>query len=97
MFSWAPGVPESADTAIDYEEIKSRAAELLQNASKGVSWQNPWGDTRIPLVINGRIIGQLWEDVSPDELEIGPYMSGMWGTRVQLLKDGRVVGFLRLA
>ncbi len=91
------GMEPGQGMGTNYEEIKSRAKEALQNASKGTPWQNFWGPARIPIIVNGQIAGQLWEDVDLSEVEIGTYVQGMWGTRVQLLKDGRVVGFLRLA
>ncbi|AMQ19589.1 hypothetical protein [Thermococcus peptonophilus] len=97
MFQGMGGMGPMSGMGTNFEEIKSRAKEALQNASKGTPWQNFWGPVRIPIIINGQIAGQLWEDVDLKEVEIGTYVQGMWGTKVQLLKDGRVVGFLGLS
>ena len=80
-----------------YEEIRAKVKALLEKATKGAVWRGRCGTVHIPLVIDGRIIGELWEDVEPRELEVGVYWHGKWGTKVQLVKDGRVVGFLWLA
>ncbi|WP_367883868.1 hypothetical protein [Thermococcus peptonophilus] len=34
------------------------------------------GPVRIPIIINGQIAGQLWEDVDLKEVEIGTYVQG---------------------
>jgi hypothetical protein len=81
----------------NYEEIKAKAKEALSKATKGAKWTGKWGSTHIPLVIDGQIIGELWEDVDPREVEVGAYWFGKWGTKVQLVKDGKVVGFIWLA
>jgi len=81
----------------NYEEIKATARDLLEKVSKGAAWKCRCGTLHVPLLIEGEIIGELWEDVDPKEVEIGAYWYGRWGTKVQLVKDGRVVGFLWLA
>ena len=81
----------------DYEEIKAKTKELLEKAVKGNAWRNPRGVLHVPLVVENQIVGELWEDLDPKELEVGSYWFGKWGTKVQLVKDGRVVGFIWLA
>ncbi|MDV3103510.1 GAF domain-containing protein [Thermococcus waiotapuensis] len=79
------------------EEIKAKTKELLEKASKGNAWRNPRGVLHVPLVVEDQVVGELWEDLDPKGLEVGAYWFGKWGTKVQLVKDGRVVGFVRLA
>jgi len=79
-----------------YEEIRTKANALHGKATKGAVWRSRCGTIPIPLIVNGGIVGDLWEDIDPKELEVGAYWHGKWGTKVQLVKDGRVVGFLWL-
>ncbi|EHR78746.1 hypothetical protein OCC_05756 [Thermococcus litoralis DSM 5473] len=81
----------------NYEEIKAKAKEVLSRVAKGAAWRCRCGSLHIPLIVEGQIIGELWEDVDPKEVEVGAYWFGRWGTKVQLVKDGRVVGFIWLA
>ncbi len=80
----------------NYEEIKSKAKALLEKATKGAEWRCRCGTIHIPLLVDNSIVGELWEDVDPKELEVGAYWYGRWGTKVQLVKEGRVVGFIWL-
>ena len=79
-----------------YEEIRAKAKDILEKVTKGAVWRSRCGTTHIPLIVNGRIVGELWEDIDPKELEVGAYWHGKWGTKVQLVKNGRVIGFLWL-
>ncbi len=81
---------------VDYEHIKSEAKDILEKAEKGAAWQGKWGSVHMPIVVNGQIVGELWEDVDLKELEVGAYWLGKWGRKVQLVKDGRVAGFIWL-
>jgi len=81
----------------NYEEIKAKAKEVLSRTTKGIAWRGHCGSLHIPLVFEGQIIGELWEDADPKEVEIGAYWFGKWGIKVQLVKDGRVIGFIWLA
>ncbi|WP_048147793.1 hypothetical protein [Palaeococcus ferrophilus] len=81
----------------DYEEMRAKAREVLSKAIKGAAWRCRCGSLHVPLVVEGQIIGELWEDVDPKEVEVGAYWFGKWGTKVQLVKNGRVVGFIWLA
>jgi len=75
-----------------YEEIRAKANALLGRATKGAAWSSRCGTIHIPLIVNG----EIWEDIDPKNLEVGAYWHGKWGTKVQLVKNGRVVGFLWL-
>ncbi len=81
----------------EYAEVEARVEELLAQAKKDVAWRDPRGVLHLPLVIDGEIIGELREDLDPKTLRAGAYWRGPWGMKVQLVKDGRVVGFVWLA
>ncbi len=85
------------ESDVDYERIKSEAKSILERAERGDAWQGKWGSVHIPIVVNGQIVGEVWEDVDLKELEIGAYSLGKWGRKVQLVKNGRVVGFVWLS
>jgi len=80
----------------NYEKIKAKAKELLEKATRGAVWKCRCGTTHISLLVDGEILGELWEGVNPKELEVGAYWYGKWGTKIQLVKDERVMGFLWL-
>ncbi len=84
------------DKELDYEKIKSEAKALLEKAAKGEPWRSHCGVLHIPLVAEGAIVGELWEDTEIKDLDIGAYWYGKWGIKVQLVKNGRVVGFIWL-
>ena len=79
---------------VDYEKLKSDAKELLSKVNKGNEWKCGCGTTHIPLTIDNEIVGELWEDVDLSSLEIGSYWSSRRGTKVQLVSNGKVVGFV---
>ncbi len=81
---------------VKYEKIKAEAEALLEKATKGDATESCCGALHIPLVVEGKVIGELREDVEIKDLEIGAYKYSKRGIKVQLMKDGRVVGFLWL-
>ncbi len=85
------------DNELDYEKIKADAKALLEKATKGEAWRSHCGVLHIPLIVEGNIVGELWEDVEIKDLDIGTYWYGKWGIKVQLIKNGRVVGFIWLS
>ncbi len=82
--------------AVTPEEVRAQAREILSRAEKGPAWIGRCGRRHIPLILNGVTVGEIWEDVDPRTLEVGSYKYGKWGIKVQLVKDARVVGILRL-
>jgi len=96
-FGYPRGFWYPAKEPISYEEIKVKAKELLEKASKGATWTNPWGLTRTPIIIDNQITGWLLEDTDLKDLEIGAYKYTKFGMKVQLVKNGKVVGELWLA
>ena len=87
---WAARVVEPANQ----ESIKNRAREVLARAAKGTPWTSRCGVKHIPLIVDGTKVGELWEDIDPKSVEIGAYRIGRWGIKVQLIHNGRVVGFI---
>jgi len=81
---------------VDYERIKSEAKELLSKVAKGNSWRCGCGTLHIPLVVNGQIVGELWQDVDLGSIDIGSYWYSRKGRKVQLVSNKQVVGFLWL-
>jgi hypothetical protein len=79
-----------------YEEIQKKVSDLLSKATRGTPWHGKWGSTHIPIVVDGQIVGEIWEDVDLKELKPAAYWLGKWGYKVELVKDGRVIGFLWL-
>ena len=75
----------------------TRAKSILASATKGIAFTNKRGQTRIPIVYNGEVIGILREDV-PDlrMLEPANYTMTGRGAKVRLTYNGRVVGRMRI-
>ena len=87
----------TTDSEPDYEKIRAEAKTLLEKAIKGEAWRSRCGTLHIPLIVEGNIIGELWEDTEIKDLDIGTYWYGKWGIKVQLTKNGRIVGFIWLS
>ncbi len=85
-----------AEKELNYEEIKAKAKDLLEKVAKGDAWRSRCGSLHIPLLMEGEVVGELREDAEVKELEIGAYRYGGRGIKVQLVKDGKAVGFLWL-
>ena len=79
---------------VDYETLKSKAKDLLSKAKLGESWVCGCGTKHIPIVVDGQIFGELWKDVKLSDVEVGSYWYSRRGAKVQLVKDGEVVGFV---
>ncbi len=80
----------------DFEAAKKHAQELLSKATKGDPWRCRCGAEHIPIIVSGRIVGELWEDVDLGSVEIGDYWLSRWGGKAHLVSGGRVVGFVWL-
>jgi hypothetical protein len=79
---------------VDYGKVDAAAWQVLSKAAKGEIWTTPGGAKLTPLLVNGQIVGQLWEDLDPKTLTTGSFWAGPWGVNVQLVKDGKVVGMI---
>ena len=79
---------------VNYEEIKQKAKDLLSKAKKGEEWTGRCGAKHIPIVVDDEILGEIWKEEDLNSVEIGSYWSSPRGTKIQLVKNGEVVGFL---
>ncbi len=78
---------------LDTTQYTEKARQILSTATKGQPYTYP-GAVRIPLLSNGRIIGELWEDADISALTIGWIRPCRWGVIADLLYQGRPVGWL---
>ncbi len=81
---------------LDYERIKNYVKDVLSRARKGNVWRCRCGSIHIPLIVNNEIVGEIWEDVSLDKIEAGPYWYGRNCGKVHLVYNGRIIGFMWL-
>ncbi len=79
-----------------YEDIVSKVKEILSKSSKGIGWKSKCGYTHIPIVFNNQIIGEISEDLDLETLSIGSYRYSKNCIKIQLIRDGEVVGFICL-
>jgi hypothetical protein len=78
---------------LDRAAVEKKAKAILDGASKGQAWTSPAG-ARIPIQSGKNVVGNLWEDKELKSLDIGAYWAGRFGTAVELVADGKVVGML---
>jgi hypothetical protein len=84
----------SGTTDVDRSKVDAVAKETLSKAIKGQTWATPAGVKHTPLLVDNQVVGQLWEDSDPKTLIMGSFWAGPWGTNVELVKDGKVVGMV---
>jgi hypothetical protein len=87
-YFWGKEIPQT--------EVEKRVGEVLSGATKQAAWISPRGIRHFPIVSKGQVVGNLWEDIDLKEVKVGVYWAGPRGTRVELVKDTRVVGMLWL-
>jgi hypothetical protein len=76
------------------ERVETSARRLLATARKGRPFTTPRGVKRIPIEINGETYGTLWEDADLASLAFGAHWESQGGMRVELVRDGRVIGMM---
>ena len=91
-----PG-PEYSGPEIDRATVEQKAHAILRKATKGSRWVDPRGVSHFSLVVEGGVVGNLWEDADPASLQVAGYWVAGFGVRVELAREGRVVGLLGLA
>ncbi len=91
------GFVYGTEKEVNYEDIRAKAKDLLNKVVKGNVRRCPCGTEQYPLLVDNEIVGEIWEDVDPKNLDIGTYWYGKWGIRVHLVKDGKIVGSLWLS
>lgn len=79
---------------VDSNKVDAAAKETLDKATKGESWTSPGGVKLTPLLVDNKVVGQIWEDADPKTLVVGSFWAGPWGINVQLVKDGKVIGMI---
>jgi hypothetical protein len=93
----APGQYYWQDKQLDRATVEKNAKAALSAATKGEAWKSPRGVSHIPILNKDKLaIGNLWEDADLKAVEVGTYWTGRYGTRVDLVANGKVVGVLAL-
>jgi hypothetical protein len=93
--AWRQGPPNGFSGAqIDRSKVDAAVKEMLGKATKGKRWTAPGGAEMTPILVGNETVGQLWESADPKTLTIGSVWPGPEGVRVQLTKDGKVIGML---
>jgi len=98
-FGWKFGPRWNAyysEKEVSRDKVQKDAASILAKASKGDAWRSGLGVTHYPILLGGEIVGNLWENVDLDKLEVGAYWSGPFGIKAELVYDKKVVGVLWL-
>jgi hypothetical protein len=90
------GPPDGAFSGppVDRTKVEAAVKTSLGKATKGKKWTSPRGVEMMPIVVDNEIVGQLWENVDPKTLTIGAVWPGPEGVRVELARDGKVIGML---
>jgi hypothetical protein len=89
---WGPPTP-AAPYPADPTVYANKAKEILRTAEKGEPYVYP-GGTRIPLLKDGVIVGELWADIDLSKASIGWIHPCKWGITADILYEGRVVGIV---
>lgn len=77
--------------------VEETVKNVLANAKKGEKFVDGRGYYHAPIVINGGIVGMLFEDVDLADVAVSGYWVGRVGIKVELVKDEIVVGFVHVA
>jgi len=77
--------------------VEETVKNLLKDAKLGEKFVDGRGNYNAPIVVNGGIVGMLFEDVDLSSLTVGGYWVGRMGVKAELVKDGNVVGFVHVA
>jgi hypothetical protein len=94
-FTGPPSFYYYQDKQLDRATIEKKAKAILDTASKGESWMSPGGVTVIPILGKDKsVVGNLWQDADLKRLGVGVYWTAPFGTRIDLVADGRAVGML---
>jgi len=79
------------------ESVEATVKNVLANSKLGEKFVDGLGRPHTPIIVNGVIEGNLFEDVDLNALSVGGYWVGRFGVKAELVKDGRVVGFISVA
>ncbi len=78
------------------DEIEAAVKDKLAHATKAAAGRNPGSDAHIPILVDNRIVGRLWQDADLAKVKIGSHWAGPGGEHVQLVKGDQVVGMIRV-
>lgn len=96
-FAGPPGFYYYKDKQQDRTTVEKKAKAILDAASKGEAWKSPGGVTVIPLLGKDKaVVGNLWQDADLKSLAVGTYWTAPFGTRIDLVAEGKVVGMVWL-
>jgi hypothetical protein len=86
------------DEEIKRSTVEKEVTDVLGKATLGKPWADPQDVQHIPILLHDEVVGNLWEkhESSLHNLKIGGYWAARFGTRVELVKNYRVVGMLWL-
>ncbi len=90
---WRTAPPVAPIAPVDPAVYTARAIELLKEVRKGEPYVYP-GGTRIPLLKDNMVIGELWADIDLSKASVGWVRPCRWGIVADILYEGRVVGLL---
>jgi len=82
---------------ISKSTVEETVKNLLKDAKKGEKFVDGRSYYHAPIVINGGIVGNLFEDVDLADVAVGGYWVRPVGIKVELVKDEIVVGFVHVA
>jgi hypothetical protein len=84
-------VPAKEISRASVEEV---VKNVLANAKLGEKFVGRRGNYQTPIVVNNVLAGILFEDVDLASLKVGGYWIGRVRVKVELVKDGNIIGFV---
>jgi hypothetical protein len=84
-------VPAKEISRASVEEV---VKNVLANAKLGEKFVDRRGYYHTPIVVNSVLAGILFEDFDLASLKVGGYWIGRVRVKVELVKDGNIVGFV---
>ena len=85
------------DKGVDRSKVERDTRNLLAQATQGDASAGSHVGKHIPLLLGGKVVGNLWEDVDLKTLDVGAYSVGSFRVKVELVHNGKVVGMVWLS
>ncbi|MFD2181695.1 hypothetical protein [Rhodoplanes azumiensis] len=96
-WGYGPGYQQqAAPSDASRSKLDDSVKAVVATAKKGEAWTTPRGFKRTPLLVDGKLVGNLWEDADLAALKAGSSWNGRFGRAVQLVDGTRVVGMVWL-
>ena len=83
-----------SEVEIDRDKVTEAAKTLLAKVHLGGAWIDPHGAQHPPILLDGAILGNLWEEADLTALEVAAYWAAPFGVKAELAHDKRIVGML---